>query len=288
MAVIETGSVRGAAERLVVTQPAVSASLAALEKQVGAKLVARAGRGIAVTESGELLGRYARQILALVDEATAAIDGKAGGAPATMRLGVVTSAHHLVGQLLAGVDQLTPRIGIELEVGNRVRIWQLLNSRGIDLAVTGRPPSTGEFVAIASRPNELVLVARPGVVWRDKLGEAMWLVRERGSGARASIEEVIAQNGIDPPRTVIGSNAAIKTAAEAGLGAALLPYEAVADSLVARTLVRIEASGTPRSSPWYVVARAGEELPAPARTWLTDLLARSESRFADFPSAARA
>ena len=278
--VAETGSVHAAAERLVVTQPAVSASIHALERQVGASLFARAGRGIVLTDDGDTLVRYARQILGLVDEALSAIDGTGAAEQSTVHLGVVTAAaQHLVGQLLAHVNELTPRIGMELEVGNRVRIWQLLNGRTVDLAVTGRPPSSGEFAVLARRPNELVLVSRPGTVWAQKLSEATWLLREPGSGTRASAEEVIAHLGVDPPRAVIGSNAAIQTAAEAGVGVALLPREAVEEALTARSLVRLDAPGTPVSRPWYVVARAGEALPAPARRWLDHLLGQPESRF---------
>lgn len=280
VAVADTGSVRAAAERLVVTQPAVSASIHALERQVGTPVLARQGRGIVLTEDGETLVRYARQILGLVTEALGAIDGSGAAEQSTVHLGVVTAAaQHLVGQLLARVNELTPRLGIELEVGNRVRIWQLLNARTVDLAVTGRPPSSGEYAALARRPNELVLVCRPGVVWADKLSEATWLVRERGSGTRASAEEVIAHLGIDPPRAVIGSNAAIQTAAETGVGVALLPREAVEEALAARTLARLEAPGTPVSRPWFVVARAGEPLSAPARRWLEHLLDQPGSRF---------
>jgi DNA-binding transcriptional LysR family regulator len=278
--VADTGSVRAAAGKLVVTQPAVSASLAALERQVGVPLTARAGRGIALTDAGEVLTRYARQIVSLVDEAVAATQGLGGSGPGTIRLGVATAAaHHLVGQLLAGVNDLSPSVGIELEVGNRVRIWQLLNARAVDLAVTGRPPVSGGFDALARRDNELILVCRPGAVWASRLGEATWLLREPGSGTRATAMEVIAQLGIDPPVAVIGSNIAIKTAAEAGLGVALLPREAVEEALASRTLARVDAPETPLNRPWYVVARAGEQLPAPARRWLDHLLGQPDGRF---------
>ena len=241
-------------------------------------LVAKAGRGIALTDAGDLLARYARQILGLVDEALVALAGD--GAPSTVRLGVGTAAaHHLVGQLLAGVNDLAPKIGIELEVGNRVRVWQMLTARTVDLAITGVPPSSGEFVTLARRPNELILVCRPGAVWAQRLPDATWLVREPGSGTRAASEEIIAHLGIDPERIVIGSNQAIKNAAEAGLGVALLPREAVDDSLTHRMLYRIEAAGTPLSRPWYIVARSHDDVPGPARRWLNHLLAQADSRF---------
>ncbi len=278
--VADEGSVRGAAERLVVTQPAVSASLAALEREVGVRLITRAGRGIALTDAGEQFVGYARRIVGLVDEAIAAVGAGAGREDQAVRLGVVTAAaHHLVGELLSEINDLTPRIGVHLEVGNRVRIWQLLSARTVDLVVAGTPPASAEFVALARRSNELVLVCRPGAVWADRLAEATWLIREPGSGTRAAAEEVVARLGIEPARVVIGSNQAIKTAAEAGVGVALLPRDAVSDELAGRKLVRLEADGTPLERPWFVVARAGEDLPRGARRWLAHLLGRPGSGF---------
>lgn len=278
--VADEGSVRGAAERLVVTQPAVSASLGALEREMGVSVFARAGRGIVLTDAGETLVRYARQILGLVDEAVSTVAGRAPDAAGTVRLGVSTAvAHYLVGHLLAKLNDLSPRLGIELEVGNRVRVWQLLTSRTVDLAVAGPPPSSGEFTVLARRANELILVCQPGAVWSRRLGDATWLVREPGSGTRAACEEVIALLGIDPQRVVIGSNQAIKTAAEAGLGVALLPRDAVSDSIAERHLTRIDATGTPLRRAWCIVARSGEELTAPARRWLEHVLAQRDAGF---------
>jgi DNA-binding transcriptional LysR family regulator len=69
LAVAESGSVRAAAEDLVVTQAAVSASIAALQKSLGVALVTPDGRGLRLTDAGASYARYARRILGLLDEA---------------------------------------------------------------------------------------------------------------------------------------------------------------------------------------------------------------------------
>ena len=76
LAVASTGSVRAAADQLVVTQPAVSSALAAVRKQVGVALVMRDGRGLRLTPAGEALAERARAALALLDEAVAAARGE--------------------------------------------------------------------------------------------------------------------------------------------------------------------------------------------------------------------
>ncbi|HEY2206929.1 MAG TPA: LysR family transcriptional regulator, partial [Pseudonocardia sp.] len=73
----EAGSVRGAAQRLVVTESSVSAAISALASDVGVPLVRRDGRGVLLTPAGERYVGYARRILGLHDEAIAAARGEA-------------------------------------------------------------------------------------------------------------------------------------------------------------------------------------------------------------------
>src|SRR6185369_11351981 len=101
LAVASTGSVRAAADQLVVTQPAVSSALAAVRKQVGVALVARDGRGLRLTPAGEALAERARAALALLDEAVAAARGEADPDRGRLRLASVTTAgEHLAPPLL--------------------------------------------------------------------------------------------------------------------------------------------------------------------------------------------
>lgn len=266
-------SMRRAAEQLVVTQPAVSASLAALERAVGVELVARVGRGIELTEAGRVMERYARLLLGLVDEAIEATKFADDPITAPVRVGATTaSADHMLMPLLARIRGHRPAMQFNLEVGNRARIWQLLVDRGVDIAISTRPPGSGAFESLATRPNEFVLVAKPGTVWAGMLGEATWLVREEGSSTRAATEEAMAMLGVAPATLAIGSNAAIQRSAEAGLGVALLPVEAVTEAVRSRALTTIRCDATPLRKPWHVVARSGEPLSAAARQFVEDLV----------------
>src|SRR5256885_563804 len=91
LAVASTGSVRAAADQLVVTQPAVSSALAAVRKQVGVALVMRDGRGLRLTPAGEALAERARAALALLDEAVAAARGEADPDRGRLRLASVAT-----------------------------------------------------------------------------------------------------------------------------------------------------------------------------------------------------
>ncbi len=259
IAVADHMSVRRAAEELVVSQPAVSSSLASLQREVGVALVARNGRGIELTDAGRTMLAYARRLRGLVDETLDAVRSADGSTDRPVRLGATsTVASHVLTPLLVRLRERRPEWEFTLQVENLTTIWRLLDDRVIDVAFGTRPPVTSPFTSLATRPNEFVLVARPGLVWAGRLAEATWLLREEGSTTRAVVEEVLARLDLAPKVLVIGSNEAVQRSAEAGLGVALLPLDDVAEALRVRTLVTVRTEATPVSRPWHVVVRADE------------------------------
>src|SRR6476646_10073537 len=119
LAVAESGSVRAAAEDLVVTQAAVSASIAALQKSLGVALVTPDGRGLRLTDAGASYARYARRILGLLDEAGRAAAAAADPERGELRIAAVTTAaEQIVPPILGGFRRRHPQTGVRLEAGN--------------------------------------------------------------------------------------------------------------------------------------------------------------------------
>ena len=271
--IAEHGSLRAAAEHLVVSQPAVSSTLAALERTLGVELVTRVGRGIELNEAGRTMERYARLLLAMLDEAVEATCFAAHPGPTSVQVGATTSAaDYMLMPLLAQVRSQHPSTSFTVEVGSLAQTWKLLTDRRIDLAVSSRPPALGAFESVATADNEFVLVAAPGVVWPGTLGQVTWLVREEGTSIRAVSDELMTLLGLTPPTLTIGTNTAILRSAEAGLGAAVLPVAAVSEAVAVRSLSIIHAKGTPLKKPWHLLARRDEELCAPARELVQHLV----------------
>ena len=162
LAVAETGSVRAAADELVVTQAAVSASLAALQKSLGLALAEPDGRGLKLTAAGQAYARYVRQILGLLDEAGLAAAAAADPDRGELRIAAVTTAAEQVAPaILGGFRRLFPQTGVRLEVGNRDRVHALLDRHQVDLILGGRPEPGWDVAVHAVRPHELVVVAAP-------------------------------------------------------------------------------------------------------------------------------
>jgi DNA-binding transcriptional LysR family regulator len=285
LAVAESGSVRAAAEDLVVTQAAVSASIAALQKSLGVALVTPDGRGLRLTDAGASYARYARRILGLLDEAGRAAAAAADPERGELRIAAVTTAaEQIVPGILGGFRLRHPQTGVRLEAGNRDRVRSLLDRHQVDLVLTGRPEPAWDVVVHAVRAHELVVVAAPELSAAARTGEGAgaaagaetdrllpwlarqtWLLREPGSGTRASTDALLADLDISPLTLMVASNVAIRESAQVGLGVTLLSRDAVAAELAEGKLAEILVPGTPLHRDWYLLARPGPLPPAATR-----------------------
>ncbi len=250
----EEGSVVGAARRLVVSESAVSVAVSALSKDLGVALVERVGRGVELTPAGTTYVGYARRILGLFEQGWAAARGVGEPGRGRLRLAAVpTAADQLIAPLLTSFSTEFPDVELRVDVGSSSEIWDLLAHHEVDLVLAGRPPESVSGRITATRDNLLVVVARPSSVSTFAEGETTWLLRERGSGTRATLEAMLSSRDLDPPRMVLGSNGAVVAAAVAGLGAALVSADAVATELANDKLALVPLLGTPLVRPWHLV-----------------------------------
>jgi len=261
LAVARTGSVRAAAARLVVTEPAVSAAVSALQRELGCPLIARQGRGIVLTAAGETLARYAAELVGLRDQAVRELQGSR-----MLRLAAVTTAgEHVVPPLLKAFRSLHPDVEVSLEVGNRSTVFDRLLRRDVDLAIGGQPPPASGIAGFPFLAYRLVVVGAADARV-DGPADETWLLREPGSGTRTTVEGFLADQGISPRSTMtLGSNGAIKQAAALGLGITLLSAHAAGPELAAGTLRRVSMPGAPLRRSWYLLERdTGTRLPEAA------------------------
>ena len=275
LAVADNGSVRAAAEELVVTQPAVSASLTALQRSLAVALVVPDGRGLRLTAAGQSYARYVRQILGLLDEAGLAAVAAADPERGELRIAAVTTAAEQVAPaILGGFRRQYPQAGVRLEVGNRDRVHALLDRHQVDLILGGSPGPGWDVAVHAVRPHELVVVAAPDLAagapaaaadvlpW---LARQTWLLREPGSGTLTTTYGLLADLDITPTTLVVGSNGAIRESAIVGLGVTLVSRDGVAAELAEGKLAVVDVPGTPLHRDWYLVGHTAELVLSAAR-----------------------
>jgi DNA-binding transcriptional LysR family regulator len=269
LTVAETGSVRAAAQKLVVTQPSVSASLTALQGEVGVPLFAREGRGLRLTTAGTAFARDITRVLGLLDQAVAGVSGHAEPEKGQVRLAAVTTVgERLIPAALASFHGRYPDADVLLEVGNRQRVWGLLANHAVDLVIAGRPPAGAPFHALATLSHRLVVVApaRPKGSQRARrvsiadLAQQTWLLREAGSGTRAATDELLRRLDLSPSTLTLGSNGAVVNGVLAGLGITLISDDAVAHHLARGTLEEWRCPSGPIEREWQIVAHADQDL----------------------------
>ncbi len=261
LAVVRHGSVTAAAEELVVTQPSVSAAVAALERELDLKLTERDGRSVRPTPAGEAYARYARDVLGLLKEGSEVAADAARGVGNRLRIAAVTTAaEHLLPPLMRAFGEHHPELQLSLHVGNREDVFRRLEAHEADLAISGRPPEGRGFEGVAFTDNEFVLITHPGDplakrswVAVEELARTPWLMREQGSGTRRLCEVYLDSHQLQPSLLTLGSNGAIKNGARMGLGIALQSQRAVELELDIGLLATIRPRGGLPKRSWYAV-----------------------------------
>ena len=252
----DTGSVRAAAARLVVTESSVSSAISLLTAELRVPLLVRDGRGVRLTAAGERYAEYARRILGLHAEAVAAARGEADPEAGTIRLAAVTTAgEHLLPELLTSFRARYPGVTLGLEVAPRDVVWPMLTRHEVDLVVAGRPPVGLDGQVRAVSANTLVVVGPTWIAPGFDPATVTWLLREPESGTRATTEALLVGLEPRPSQMTLGSHGAVVAAAAAGLGVTLVSRQAVQGHLDGGRLVELPVPGTPLDRPWHVVSQ---------------------------------
>ena len=275
-AVAATGSVTGAANRLHLTQPAVTLQLRSLQNLAGLPLLQRTSDGMILTGAGqEVLGLLER-IEAAVANCTTSLDMIAGHTGGRVAIGAVSTAKYFVPFVIAGFSKLYPQVEITLKIGNRQELREALRGYELDIAIMGRTPAEIQVETHLIGDNPHIIIAPKGH-WLEQdfglaiadLSHEIFLTREQGSGTRMLMEQLFEANKFQP---VIGmemsSNETIKQAVIAGLGIAFISAHTVATEIEDGRLIKLDVAGLPVVRQWFVVRRHDKTLLPPAQAML--------------------
>jgi len=262
--VARLGSVSLAAEELHLSQSAVSIQIASLETSVGAPLIERTGRGVRLTEAGELLVVYADRLLNLWTEASDEMSTFLGDFSGTLRVGAVTTAEYWLPRLLVTFVNANPRVKLKLLIGNREEVVRSMSAQDVDIVVMGQPPDELRVIAASFAKNPMGFVASPHhplstepTVTMAEVAQAQLLVRERGSGTRNTVERMFRDAGMRPRiGSELSSNEAIKQMCVAGFGPAFLSLHTCRLEVEAGLLKMLPMQDNPVEREWFMVRAA--------------------------------
>lgn len=271
LAVVREGSVTRAAEALVISQPAVSAQIKVLERACGTPLLARAGRGIQLTEAGEIVAGYARRIFGLAEELSETLADLRGLAAGRLVLGASTTAgEYLLPETLGRFKTLHPGMTIELRIANTHRIVERILAFDLDLGFVGEDIGDERLIQSHYRDDEIVPVVATGhplaaagdLAPADAVAPGL-IVRETGSATRATAERRLAELGLQPRVVMeLGSNEAIKRAVATGSGIALLSRGSIEPERQAGLLAVVDCPALVTRRSFWVIYRQDKRLTA--------------------------
>lgn len=246
--VAETKSFSKTSEIIHLTQPAVSLQIQALEEIYETKLFDRSSSTVTLTPAGEVLYKYAKEILGLYANVEKVIGEITGLVKGSISIGASsTIGNYLLPGVITDFKKAHLKIKIHLLVGNTKRVVDMLNSGSIDVGLVEGEVSRQKMVVEKLIPDELLLVVPAHHPWAKKkdipiseLTKEPFIFREGGSGTRQMIEMFLSKYGISPNNMkvamVLGSTEAIKEAVENGLGVSILSRWAVRKELKYGTL----------------------------------------------------
>lgn len=246
--VAETKSFSKASEIIYLTQPAVSLLIQAIEEIYETKLFDRASNTVTLTPAGEMLYKYAKEILNLYAAAEKSIGEITGFVKGSISVGASsTIGNYLLPGVIAAFRKTHPKIKIHLLVGNTKRVVELLNAGNIDIGLVEGDVARQKMVVDKLVADELVLIVPPLHPLAKKRNVSIFeitkepfIFREEGSGTRQVIEKYLGKYSITPQNMmismVLGSTEAIKESVENGIGIAIVSRWAVRKEIKYGTL----------------------------------------------------
>jgi DNA-binding transcriptional LysR family regulator len=248
--VMDSGSLSAAARAARITQPSASQALRRLERRLGLTLLVRTPRGSRVTGNGQRIGELAREALGALDDVVAQAATLAARDRGELRVSAsYTIAEYLLPTRLPPTTEMTVAVSV---VNSTDAVTQVRHGEADLCFIEGPVDLAGLTVRRIAR-DELVVVTAPGRPWSDLaaplppavLAAAPLLLREPGSGTRASYEQALRALDLDPapPLGVLSSTEALKAAVRAGVGETVVSRLAVATELATGALVRVPVAG---------------------------------------------
>ena len=250
MWVARLGSFRSAAERLHMTQAAISGRIASLESDFDKPLFERDVREIRLTPAGRILLTYAERMLDIGREMRTALQGDQTLA-GVLRIGVIETIVHT--WLIDFLDHLQSGhrgLEIELTAESTQQLHERLRRGQLDVTLQTDPVLGDGISNLSLGRMPMCVIGRPGDGWQanavysfTQLSEHPILTMTRGSQPHLGLLDVCRREGACP-KTIhcIGSLAAILRLVRAGIGIAVIPAAAIRDELQSGSLIAISTT----------------------------------------------
>lgn len=237
-----------AAEILEITQPAVSLQIRQLEDHLGGKVFERTGRGLVLTELGDMAIQYTEQVLNLIQDLEETSRQFTNIEFGSVKIGASsTPGNYILPSVIANFIELYPEIDVSLEISNTETVVSQILSRRIDIGVGGQETTDSHLCSFPIDKDEIIIISSPqkadslkNIGLQNVLGSIV-VTREKGSATRAVAETYASELNLTFGKLIeLGSNEAVKSAVRNGVGVAMLSKHTVLAELASEQLAHVE------------------------------------------------
>ena len=279
-AVVELRSFSQAAERLGVTQPAVSMQIRTLEEKLGHRLLDRSGRRVEPTEAGLRLYRGAQRLIAfeeqLLDEVAGVEEGELRG---RLEIGSSTGpGERVVPLLLCEFQRRSPEVAVSLAIFDTQTVVERVAERELELGVVGAARKHRGVVFEPFFRDEVVLACAPDhrfagrTISLDELRAEPLIVMQEGAGVRQVLEDELRRYGVRMRdlnvRLELGLQESVRAAVMGGYGVAFISGSALEAELASKQLASARVEGLDPAREISLVRASGRSLSRVAEAFL--------------------
>jgi DNA-binding transcriptional LysR family regulator len=268
-AVAEEGHLTRAADRLHISQPAVSGQIKALEQEFDVRLFERSTAGMVLTVAGRELFAHAQRVLAAAAEMKRTARALTGEVAGVLRVGTVSNPESIrLGDLTAAAIERHPRLQLELQHEISGAALGAVREGQLDASFFFGDPPGREFFAL--RLRETVYCVAGPAAWADRIEQAgwtdiaamPWILTPAISTHNRLVTRLFEEQGIEPPQSRIEADqeSVIETLVLSGVGVSLLREE-LARSRAAAGEVCIWERARLVTTLWFVCAAGREDDP---------------------------
>lgn len=232
--VVETQNLSKTAEEFGLSQPAVTKQIQALEDHYGVLLLERSGRRLKTTEAGETLYQCARDIIKVMERTGKAMEEVSESRKGKLYLAASTiPGQYILPHIIKKFKDKHPNVSLSIDIGDTEKVFNQVAEREIDVGVVGAWLKNRKVEGFKWLEDELVVVVPEGhrlsrfteLKVQELLAEK-WIIREKGSGTRKTIEDLLAANGIKhedlPVYIEAGSTETVLASVESGMGISIV------------------------------------------------------------------
>jgi LysR family transcriptional regulator, low CO2-responsive transcriptional regulator len=259
--VSELRNITHAAQKLFLSQPAVSNTLLSLEQLFDTKLYEVVGKEIVVTSSGQRLLKHWAQLESCYQQLFDEMNEIKNAEQGDISIAMISTAKYFMLSLIKNFSKDYPKLNFHCQIFDRNQIIENLLSHQFSLGVMTEPPHHHALTSIQLGENPLVLICSPehefsgqSNILFENLSKQKFITREYSAQITQNLYRLFEQHQATPQVSLsINSTEAIKEAVIENLGIALLPYLSVARELESKKIIKIDFDTRSLNNNWYII-----------------------------------